>query len=146
MQSISVGKIIKSVLSCLLSICLFVWDSPVSANLKQFRPNLAWGLGTWRERSSSCVVQIGYLLPVLCRHLGFWPITAFTAWPFSIFSRSFLRNVLLLLSSSVSVCPSCGQTVHRWSPIFWILVYLYTWHEVVQSEFRQRLEKKTVKK
>jgi hypothetical protein len=31
----------------------------------------------------------------------------------------------------VCVCPcvlivSCGQTVHRWSPIFWIIVYLYT--------------------
>jgi hypothetical protein len=39
------------------------------------------------------------------------------------------------------VCPNrelfCGQTVNRWSPIFWI-VYLYTWHKVVQSEFRQR--------
>jgi hypothetical protein len=33
---------------------------------------------------------------------------------------------------------SCGQTVHRWSPSFCILVYLYSWHKVVQSEFRQR--------
>jgi hypothetical protein len=41
----------------------------------------------------------------------------------------------------VSVCVlivSCGQTVRRWNRIFWILVYLYTWYEVVQSEFRQR--------
>jgi hypothetical protein len=35
-------------------------------------------------------------------------------------------------------CVSCGQTVRRWNRIFWILVYLYTWHEVLQSEFRQR--------
>jgi hypothetical protein len=51
-----------------------------------------------------------------------------------VFSRSFLWNDLLLLSCSVYVCVyvcvcvqcvSCGQTVHRWNRIFWILIYIF---------------------
>jgi hypothetical protein len=67
---------------------------------------------------------------------------------FLVFGRSFLNEMICYCCRPVCqfVCPCvlivscicCGQTIHRWNPIFWIIVYLYTWHEVAQSEFRQR--------
>jgi hypothetical protein len=44
---------------------------------------------------------------------------------------SFLADHFSMKWSAIVVV----QCVHRWNRILWILVYLYTWHEVVQSEF-----------
>jgi hypothetical protein len=54
MQSISGWDDYK--ISFVMSVCLFVWESPVSANLKRFRPNLVWRLRTPNVRSSSYAV------------------------------------------------------------------------------------------